>query len=156
MTITKQNIALFLLPAVALGITAWVWLDNSVPENTSYLLAEPKHCQLHHAPCYSNDEQISVTLDITPKPVPIAKALAVSTQITGVTPTRVQLDINGSNMYMGYNRIDLTAQADGSWTGKTLLAFCTIDQMSWQFTVMIDTAEGRQIQAPFPLVTPYQ
>lgn len=152
----KPSIALFLLPALALAISAGIWLSQKQPKDEIHLLPEAENCQLHQSACSIDDDARHIELDITPKPVPIAKALDINARITGITPVRVQLDINGSNMYMGYNRIDLTPQANDSWTGKTLLAFCTIDQMSWQVTLLIETDTGEQIQAPFPLVTPYQ
>jgi hypothetical protein len=152
----KHSIALFLLPALALAISAGIWVSQQRPTDEIRLLPEAENCQLHQSACRIDDDELHIELNITPKPVPIAKALDVSAQITGITPARVQLDINGSNMYMGYNRIDLTPQANNLWIGKTLLAFCTIDQMSWQVTLMIETDTGEQIQVPFPLVTPYQ
>jgi hypothetical protein len=155
----KQAIALFALPALSLAIASWVWLEKQPQENNACLLAEAKDCQLHQQACHiidqRKDQNLDISLEINPKPIPIAKALTITAKMTGITPQRVQLDINGTNMYMGYNRIDLTPQADGSWTGKTLLAFCTIDQMSWQLTLMMDTESGEQIQAPFSLITPY-
>ena len=152
----KQSIALFLLPAIALGLSILAWLDKKPSEDMAYLLAEPSNCQLHQSACSVLQDNLKIELDITPKPIPLAKALDINAKIIGVVPTRVQLDINGSNMYMGYNRIDLVQQADGGWIGKTLLAFCTIDQMSWQITLMIDTDDGKQVQVPFPLITPYK
>jgi hypothetical protein len=84
-----------------------------------------------------------------------AKQLNVTAKINGTIPTQVQLDINGSNMYMGYNRVTLKPQAEGNWSGKSLLAFCTTDTMQWQLTLLIDLSDGTQIQAPFLLTTPF-
>jgi hypothetical protein len=59
-------------------------------------------------------------------------------------------------MYMGYNRVNLTQTAPNEWQGKSILSFCTIDEMQWQLTLLIDLADGRQVQAPFPLITPFK
>jgi hypothetical protein len=151
-----HNRWLLILPAIVVTVTVfWLWQTQQPQDVKASLLSEPSDCQLHQQACQIIDQQILVKLDITPKPIPIAKGLSVQVDITGIQPKRVQLDINGSNMYMGYNRIDLQIDEQGRWVGKTLLAFCTIDQMAWQLTVMIDTASGEQIQAPFPLVTPF-
>jgi hypothetical protein len=143
------------LPAVTLLSALFLWWTQQTPAQNITSLALAKACNLHQQACYNAYQDIKLSLDITPKPIPIAKQLAVSAHIEGVIPIQVQLDINGSNMYMGYNRITLKQQTDGSWTGKSLLAFCTTDQMQWQLTLLIDLADGSQLQAPFPLTTPF-
>lgn len=143
------------LPAIALLIAVALWWTQRTPTQPIVNIELAKNCQLHQQACISRYQNITLTLDITPKPIPIAKQLNISAQITGTTPTQVQLDINGSNMYMGYNRITLKQQTDGNWTGKSLLAFCTTDAMQWQLTLLVDLPDGSQLQAPFPLTTPF-
>jgi hypothetical protein len=144
------------LPALALLAAFFLWWTQHDTNHQRILTLElDPNCHLHLQSCTSNYQQMSFTLDITPKPIPIAKQLNVNAQIQGVAPTQVQLDINGSNMYMGYNRITLRQQQDGSWTGKSLLAFCTTDAMQWQLTLLVDLPDGAQLQIPFPLTTPF-
>lgn len=146
----------FIVPTLALIISAVLWWANQKPAQKVISFDLIHDCQLHQKACHSQYQNIDIHLDITPKPVPIAKTLTIAARISGVEPVRVQLDINGSNMYMGYNRIDLSAQPDGDWTGKSLLAFCTTDRMQWQLTVLVDLADGSQLQAPFLLTTPFK
>ncbi len=143
------------LPAIALLIALALWWIQRTPTHPIVNIELAKNCQLHHQACHINHEGMMFSLDITPKPIPVAKQLNVTAMINGTNPTQVQLDINGSNMYMGYNRITLKQQEDGSWTGKSLLAFCTIDAMQWQLTLLVDLPDGSQLQAPFPLTTPF-
>ncbi len=146
----------FILPAIALIITgALWWAQQRAPAPHIISLPVSQSCQLHEHACSNEYQTINIILDITPKPVPIAKQLNVTAKINGTIPTQVQLDINGSNMYMGYNRITLKPQAEGNWSGKSLLAFCTTDTMQWQLTLLIDLPDGTQIQAPFLLTTPF-
>lgn len=154
-TIMKISLAIILpLLALILAALAW-WQWHHQPQNL-YTLPVNQSCNLHMAKCHTTFANNDISLDITPKPIPIAKTLQIHTQIEHLPVVKVQLDINGSNMYMGYNRVSLTKQNDGSWTGKSLLAFCTTDKMNWQLTLLIDLADGHQIQAPFLLSTPYQ
>ena len=148
---------LFILPLVAilLSAIAWWWIQPSPQVKTS-ILPLANNCQLHTGNCLIEHNGMSVRLSISPQPIPIAKALTITADIQGVAPTQVQLDINGSNMYMGYNRVSLTPTSGTQWTGKSILSFCTIDEMQWQLTLLIDLADGQQIQAPFPLVTPFK
>jgi hypothetical protein len=148
---------LFVIPFSAILISAltWYWIQPTAQINTR-ILTMPSHCQLHTGDCVIEQDGISVRLTISPQPIPIAKALNVTADIQGVDAIKVQLDINGSNMYMGYNRVSLTQTATNEWQGKSILSFCTIDEMQWQLTLLIDLADGHQIQAPFSLITPFK
>lgn len=147
---------LLALPALALLLAALSWWHNRTSGIAIVALPLASDCQLHQHACQITQDKLSIQLDANPKPIPIAKGIEFTAQLQGISPSRVQLDINGSNMYMGYNRVDLTQYSDGSWQGKSLLAFCTLDEMHWQLTLLIDLPDGRQLQAPFPLITPYK
>jgi len=152
-----RRLPIWLFPLLALvlaAISAIIWQRPATNNITIAPLAQ--NCNLHLAPCNSFVDNHEIRLDITPKPVPIAKALTFNATLADLPVAQVQLDINGSNMYMGYNRITLTQQDKGQWNGKSLLAFCTTDEMQWQLTLMVDLTDGRQLQIPFPLTTPYR
>ena len=112
-------------------------------------------CDLHHQACSAQNAQQSVTLTITPQPIPIARPLNVSVKLDNLTADKVELDISGVNMYMGFNRVALTPnpKQKGEFVGTSMLAFCTIAKMQWQVTVMIHQADGTQIQVPYLLET---
>jgi len=147
----------FMLPlgAILASALTWWWIQPS-PQIKNRILSMPNQCQLHTGDCIIEQDAIRVRLSISPQPIPIAKGLNITAEIQGVMADKVQLDINGSNMYMGYNRVSLTQVAPNEWQGKSILSFCTIDEMQWQLTLLIDLADGQQIQAPFPLVTPFK
>jgi hypothetical protein len=148
---------LFMLPLVTLVLSALAWkLYQPSNQPSISLLPMSSQCQLHINDCVIEHEGVSVRLSISPRPIPIAKSLNIIAEIAGVDPEKVQLDINGSNMYMGYNRVNLTQSNSNVWQGKSILSFCTIDEMQWQITLLIHLADGHQIQAPFALTTPFQ
>lgn len=148
---------LFVIPFVAIMISGLTWWLNQPNEHDKVsIFTLPTNCQLHTGDCMIEQEGLSVKLSINPQPIPIAKALNIKANIEGAAATQVQLDINGSNMYMGYNRINLNHNEHDEWQGKSILSFCTIDEMQWQITLLITLADGRQIQAPFPLTTPFR
>lgn len=151
----KWLVLLIPLGALIISTLAW-WSIQPAPQTHVTILSMPNQCQLHTGDCVIEQDGINVRLSISPHPIPIAKGLNIMAEIQGIMAEKVQLDINGSNMYMGYNRMTLTATADNQWQGKSILSFCTIDEMQWQLTLLIDLADGRQIQAPFPLVTPFK
>jgi len=151
-----KNYFIIGLPTLGLFIALVVWWQQNIDTQPVVVLPIDNKCQLHEHPCSSVHDAVRVTLTPHTQPIPIAKGIDFTATLENLAAERVQLDINGRNMYMGYNRIDLKQQDAQHWTGKSLLAFCTIDAMQWQLTLIIDTADGKQWQIPFPLTTPYK
>lgn len=152
-----KRILLFALPLLALLLGALLWWQLPTQQSqTTLVLSKAEDCNLHLQNCRIEQNGIQVGLSIQPQPIPIAKGLAVQSDIHGLEISKVQLDINGVNMYMGYNRVQLHSDDGIHWQGKSILSFCTIDQMQWQLTLLIDLIDGTQVQAPFSLITPYQ
>ena len=115
-------------------------------------------CDLHQQACQTTFNNQSITLDVTPKPIPVARMLDANIDIKGIAQDNpieeVALDISGVNMYMGYNRVTFNpTKTLHSYEGKSMLAFCTIDEMEWQLTVLVKLKNGHTIQAPFLLKT---
>ena len=115
-------------------------------------------CDLHTSACSTTFNNQTITLDLSPKPVPVARMLNASIELDKIAPDNqiedVALDISGVNMYMGYNRVSFNpTEKVAVYTGKSMLAFCTIDEMEWQLTVLIKLKNGHTIQAPFLLKT---
>lgn len=114
-----------------------------------------ENCDLHQQTCFSEQAEANVSLTLHPQPIPIAKPIQVEAQIKALDVVKVELDISGINMYMGYNRVPLTADAvqPGLYHGTSMLAFCTNDIMQWQFTLLIHQPNGDVLQVPFKLET---
>lgn len=120
------------------SITAWPLVDN---------------CNLHEQACESQQGDAKVRLQINPHPIPIAKPLGIQVNLENLAASRVQLDISGVNMYMGYNRVTLAEKGQGYYVGTSMLAFCTSQKMDWQITLMIYLEDGTQVQVPYSLQT---
>jgi len=113
-----------------------------------------KHCNLHQQACTTQYQGKSLTLNITPKPIPVAKTLQVQVTLNKpLTAKSLQIDISGHNMYMGYNRVSLQKTQPQHWQGHTMLAFCTTEKMQWILTLILETPDGQQIKIPFFLET---
>lgn len=114
-----------------------------------------ENCDLHQQTCYSQQGESRVALTLQPQPIPIAKPLQVEAQIEAIDAVKVELDISGINMYMGYNRVPLHAVAEQNehYQGTSMLAFCTNDVMQWQVTLLIHQSNGDVLQVPFKLET---
>ena len=111
-------------------------------------------CNLHTENCVAQMGDAKVALKISPHPIPIARPLGIEVVLENLKAEKVELDISGINMYMGYNRVSLTPTgASGRYIGTSMLAFCTNETMQWQITLMIHQADGTQIQIPYNLET---
>jgi hypothetical protein len=111
-------------------------------------------CNLHEQSCTTENGSASVSIEVMPKPIPIARPLQVEVELKGLKAEKVELDISGVNMYMGFNRVELKPETSKSvYTGTSMLAFCTLQKMTWQLTVMIYQTDGTQIQVPYTLET---
>ncbi len=154
----KQNI---LSSKSSLKLTAFILSSlfltacnqQSPPENTT-VWPIIEECDLNHQSCTATQGEQSVRLKISPNPIPIAIPLGVELAIQNIPAEKVELDISGANMYMGYNRVALIPDGDnGRYVGGTMLAFCTTEKMQWKITILIHQKDGKQIQIPYLLET---
>lgn len=149
---------LFGILSLVLGTSLLLFgCDN--PSKQATLWDMNQACDLHSTACTStrvNEEDNGVeqkaTLSMMPRPVPVARAIAVSADLENIEAQSVELDISGLSMYMGYNRVDLTTMDGKHWAGTSMLAFCTDDMMEWQITLMITQKDGKKIQIPYYLM----
>lgn len=112
-----------------------------------------KACDLHTESCTAKMGDAKVTLKISPHPIPIARPLGIEVDIENLDVQKIELDISGINMYMGYNRVTLTPAGPNRYIGTSMLAFCTNQKMFWQVTLMVHQPDGTQIQIPYTLET---
>lgn len=110
-------------------------------------------CNLHEQSCRATQDGAEVTLKISPHPIPIARPLGIEVDTKNLQIKKMELDISGINMYMGYNRVELKSTKPDRFVGTSMLAFCTNQKMLWQITLMIHLADGSQIQIPYQLET---
>jgi hypothetical protein len=130
------------------GLTA---CDNSAQGPSWPLLTD---CDLHQQACHQQQDGQYVSLSLNPQPVPIARPINVQVELAGFeNVSKIELDIAGINMYMGYNRVNLNSDKADFYTGQTMLAFCTNEVMQWQVTVLVHQQDGQIHQIPYLLET---
>lgn len=139
------------LPLMLFGlIFTLMGCEKSAPKSiTQWPINE--QCDLNKGACTSSVNGTEITLSVSPHPIPIARPLGIEVNMNGLTAQKIELDISGVNMYMGYNRVALTSTQSGQFVGTSMLAFCTLEKMVWQLTLMIHQPDGSQIQVPFLL-----
>lgn len=140
---------LFLGLAFVVGYKLWPVLHPTIVETATGDI----HCDLRHGPCtLAFADGATVTLSITPRPVPVMKPIKLEVAMHGVDPWSVAVDFQGVDMNMGYNRPELKREAEGRYRGETVLPVCVRERMDWQVQVMLRTARGIRA-APYRLVT---
>ncbi|MGM0553361.1 MAG: hypothetical protein ACQETK_06115 [Pseudomonadota bacterium] len=133
------------LVAVLLVASAWVaaerFLDPRASEGITVI--QPADCDLNTGPCTaSHPTGGAITLDITPRPVPMLQPLRLVLELDPAAraslgnPDALDLDLAGVEMYMGFQRPRLRRVGDGRFEGETTLPVCTTEAMTWAATVM--------------------
>ena len=88
-----------------------------------------------------------LTLSITPRPILSLQTLNLSVAFSDGRADLVEIDFDGADMSMGYNRPRLAGQGD-RFSGTTILPVCITGTMTWKATVLV-TVSGKRIAAPF-------
>ncbi len=110
-------------------------------------------CDLRAGPCtVTFPDGAKVRFDIEPRAIPVVKPLRIVAQLEGIDATAVQVDFQGTDMNMGFNRAKLNAEGNGRFAGDGMLPVCVRDAMEWEAKVLIETRAGL-MEAPFRFVT---
>ena len=88
-----------------------------------------------------------LTISITPRPIRTLQKLTLDVKTNGVRAERIEIDFDGVDMSMGYNRPVLSRNGD-HFSGQTLLPLCITGTMTWKATVLVSTDKGH-IALPF-------
>ena len=141
------------LLAAIIAVVGWKLWHVLNPPRTATAALDPA-CDLHSGPCFSTFEDgTRVSLTINPQPIPILEQLTLDSEIQGVSARKVEVDIVGVNMNMGYIRPELNATgSDGHFAGESILPVCILDEMEWEARLMVHSDNGLMV-APFRFIT---
>lgn len=130
-------IAAICLLGGALGAGLWL-SDAGAPR------AEAISCSVTVATCKFETPQGTATLDLSPRPLSSAKPFKVSLSYPGDASGGVWIDLQGKEMYMGVNQVNLISKGD-QWLGEANLGLCTTGTMRWVLNLVIEGAQGQTI-----------
>ncbi|MEW8380647.1 MAG: hypothetical protein AB2704_02295 [Candidatus Thiodiazotropha taylori] len=104
-------------------------------------------------PCITQlNDSISVSFAIEPREIPLVKPLLLQVSLQGLQADKVQVDFNGVDMNMGFNRVTLNDSGAGEFKGDGMLPVCVWDAMEWEAKVLITTGQGL-ISMPYRFIT---
>jgi len=134
---------------LALLLSIWYATDYLGNRQTGDLQWFPSSaCELPEESCQADldaDRSLLFRMHVEePQPLEI---LPVSVELHGFSEAELdaltlELDLQGRDMYMGYNRTALEHQGEGLFTANPRLGLCTDEVMVWRASVMIHPNEA--------------
>jgi len=118
---------------------------GGIPINTVAESVSPD-CRFESGPCSKTLLGITMTLDITPKPLRPMRELTftvlISDQGRPITDAFVTIALTMPSMFMGKNIIMLAHSKDGIYEGKGVIVRCPSGEKIWKATVTLKRDGG--------------
>jgi hypothetical protein len=140
---------LFLAVAAVAAYKVWPLLN---PELSAVAPLDPA-CDLRAGPCTGLlPDGGKIRFGIVPREIPVIKPLKFQVDVEGIDAREVEVDLQGVDMNMGYNRPKLGKLDDGHFEGQAIIPVCVRDAMEWEARVLVRTDSGL-VAAPFRFIT---
>ena len=122
------------------------------PRVISTLSVDPD-CDLRAGACVSRlADNSEVSFAIEPRTIPLLQDLQLAVTVNGYPVDKVEVDLNGLGMNMGFNRVKLDSMGDGYFSGTGQLSVCTLDIMEWEAKVLLYQKEDVTV-VPYRFIT---
>lgn len=100
-------------------------------------------CDLRAGPCTASFVGgAAVGLRIGPAGIPVSEPLTVAVTTEGLAADKVEVDFQGVDMNMGFNRVTLDRAGGDLFSAAAILPVCIRGGMAWRATVTLDTGNG--------------
>lgn len=152
-----MKLAVILLLAFIVGVGGYLVYQGQSPASPDAAkplqFSSEANCFLQEHSCTASTEQAQITLTLTPHPVPLMQPVQASIKISGLNDLNaIELRIEGVNMYMGFQNVQLVKQSNTDWQGNFSLPICSETEMQWLVKVALSSPQ-QNYQASFNLVT---
>jgi hypothetical protein len=139
------NTVIILIMAI-LGVIGYKLAPTLLPNSDLTLAA--KFCDPGRSVCSSTiPDGGRLEFSISPQPIRPLQTLNLDVRLDGLKAERIEIDFDGSQMKMGYNR-PLLSGSNEHFTGQTMLPVCITGSMEWTATIFV-TTHSRLIAIPF-------
>jgi hypothetical protein len=140
---------LFALLFLALCVAVWIKMEPILNPDVAAVATSRPDCDLRAGPCEATfPDGGLVTLEISPAHIPTTQKLRLKVRTKGVDARQVEVDFAGADMNMGFNRVALSSDGPGEFTGTGMLPVCVRARMTWDARVLLHTKAGL-MAAPF-------
>ncbi len=153
---TTRSVLVDIAIVLALGLIAVVGYKYSplLLPKADLTLTPVEGCDLNRESCHADvpgGGRIELTL--APNPIPVVRPLQVTATFSALTPSKVELDFQGVVMEMGYNRVTLVAEGNGTYKGEATIPVCVTGRMLWRATLAVES-DNKRIYVPFLFEAP--
>lgn len=100
-------------------------------------------CEPFNGVCLGRDQSRSVEVRLPSSEVKSLQSFPVRVTLVGFDAREVTVEFQGVDMYMGFNRITLKRQTDGTFSGAAELVACVTGRMQWRADVVVKDGHGR-------------
>ena len=99
------------------------------------------NCDAHNGICTRSSGDLTVSLEISPRPVKAMQDLVFKVKINGATPPRVPyIDLGMPAMKMGPNQVVLMSTGPGTYEGTGVFVRCKSGKRTWFANVVVPDA----------------
>jgi len=99
------------------------------------------NCDAHKGVCSQSSGDLTVSLEITPRPVKAMQDLVFKVSITGASPAEPpHIDLGMPAMKMGPNRVALKSTGPGTYEGTGVIVRCKSGRRTWFANVIVPAA----------------
>ena len=99
------------------------------------------NCDAHKGACSQSSGELTISLEITPRPVKAMQDLIFKVSIQGATPAQPpHIDLGMPAMKMGPNRVVLKPTGNGTYEGKGVIVRCKSGKRTWFANVVVPGA----------------
>jgi hypothetical protein len=147
---TAKTILTLLSLLIIIGLIGLSYqLKSGVLPLPTLTIAPDPTCNLRMTLCTSVlPKGAKVSFAITPKDIPLLQPLTLEVITEDIKISKVEVDITGLTMDMGYNRTILNKTTKHNFKGSTTIPICIRNKMDWQASVLLQTNQGL-ISVPF-------
>jgi hypothetical protein len=121
-------------------LTSFLWMAIPADGAAGDKYQEMINCDLHQGACAQTLSEITVTLDVTPKPIKAMQDLSFKVTLSGSPPSDIKppyIDLGMPGMKMGPNRVQLKSTGNDTYEGRGVIVKCPSGRRIWRATVMI-------------------
>lgn len=99
------------------------------------------NCDAHKGVCSQSSGDLTVSLEITPRPVTAMQDLVFKVSIEGATPAQPpHIDLGMPAMKMGPNKVALKSTGNGNYEGHGVIVRCKSGKRTWFANVIVPEA----------------
>jgi hypothetical protein len=99
------------------------------------------NCDAHKGTCSQSSGDLTVSLDITPRPVKAMQDLVFKVSISGASPAKMpHIDLGMPAMKMGPNQVELKPAGPGTYEGTGVIVRCPSGKRTWFANVIVPGA----------------